>query len=118
MGTDPGAASSAGARHDRHHRAAGAETRPARARMVSTARDCASGCVRTEECRCTPAQRARYLARIPQWLLDRVDLFLREVTVAEPDPSLPSWNRCGTASPKPENARATVGVPVAGLDAR
>ncbi|WP_410570306.1 ATP-binding protein [Amycolatopsis sp. cmx-4-61] len=70
--------------------AAGAETHPAGARMVFTARDCASGCVRIEECRCTPAQRARYLARIPLWLLDRVDLFLREVTVAEPDPSLPS----------------------------
>lgn len=70
--------------------AAGAEARPAGARMVFTARDCLCGSVRTKKCRCTPAQRARYLARIPQWLLDRVDLFLREVTVAEPDPSLPS----------------------------
>ncbi|WIY05569.1 ATP-binding protein [Amycolatopsis mongoliensis] len=70
--------------------AAGAEARPAGARMVFTARDCLCGSVRTKNCRCTPAQRARYLARIPQWLLDRVDLFLREVTVAEPDPSLPS----------------------------
>jgi magnesium chelatase family protein len=69
---------------------AGAETRPAGARMVLTARDCLCGSVRTEKCRCTPAQRARYLARIPQWLLDRVDLFVREVTVAEPHPSLPS----------------------------
>ncbi|WP_103337712.1 ATP-binding protein [Amycolatopsis sp. CA-126428] len=70
--------------------AAGTEARPAGARMVFTARDCLCGNVRTEKCRCTPAQRARYLARIPQWLLDRVDLFLREVTIAEPDPSLPS----------------------------
>jgi magnesium chelatase family protein len=70
--------------------AAGAEFRPAGARMVFTARDCLCGSVRTEECRCTPQQRARYLARIPLWLLDRVDLFVREVTVAEPDPSPPS----------------------------
>ncbi|MFJ7212701.1 ATP-binding protein [Amycolatopsis sp. NPDC098790] len=70
--------------------AAGAETRPAGARMVFTARDCLCGSIRTEDCRCTPAQRAGYLARIPQWLLDRVDLFLRKVTVAEPHPSLPS----------------------------
>ncbi|WP_410598041.1 ATP-binding protein [Amycolatopsis sp. lyj-23] len=62
--------------------AAGAETRPAGARMVFTARDCLCGSVRTKTCRCTPAQRARYLARIPLWLLDRVDLFLQEVTVA------------------------------------
>ncbi len=70
--------------------AAGAEARPAGARMVFTARDCLCGSIRTEECRCTLAQRAPYLARIPLWLLDRVDLFVREVTVAEPDPSLPS----------------------------
>ncbi|MEV6871696.1 ATP-binding protein [Amycolatopsis sp. NPDC051128] len=70
--------------------AAGAESRPAGARMVFTARDCLCRCVRTEDCRCTPQQRARYLARIPLWLLDRTDLFLRQVTVAEPDPSLPS----------------------------
>ncbi|MEV4049561.1 ATP-binding protein [Amycolatopsis sp. NPDC049688] len=70
--------------------AAGAESRPAGARMVFIARDCPSSSVRTKKCRCTPAQRARYLARIPQWLLDRVDLFVRQVTVAEPDPSLPS----------------------------
>jgi magnesium chelatase family protein len=70
--------------------AAGDETRPAGARVVFTARDCLCASVRTKKCRCTPAQRARYLARIPQWLLNRVDLFVREVTVAEPDPSLPS----------------------------
>ncbi|WIX85771.1 ATP-binding protein [Amycolatopsis sp. DG1A-15b] len=70
--------------------AAGAESRPAGARVVFTARDCLCGSVRAKKCRCTPAQRARYLARIPLWLLDRVDLFVREVTVAEPDPSLPS----------------------------
>jgi magnesium chelatase family protein len=70
--------------------AGGAESRPAGARMVFTARDCLCGCVRTEDCRCTPQQRARYLARIPLWLLDRTDLFVRQVTVTEPDPSLPS----------------------------
>lgn len=70
--------------------AAGAESRPAGARMVFTARDCRCGSARVQDCRCTPAQRARYLAQIPQWLLDRVDLFLREVTVDQPDPSLPS----------------------------
>ena len=70
--------------------AAVAESRPAGARVVFTARDCLCGSVRTEECRCTPAQRARYLARMPLWLLDRVDLFVRQVIVAEPDPSLPS----------------------------
>jgi magnesium chelatase family protein len=70
--------------------AGGAESRPAGARMVFTARDCLCGCVRTADCRCTPRQRALYLARIPLWLLDRTDLFVRQVTVAEPDPSLPS----------------------------
>jgi magnesium chelatase family protein len=70
--------------------AGGAESRPAEARMVFTARDCLCGCVRTQDCRCTPQQRARYLARIPLWLLDRTDLFVRQVTVAEPDPPLPS----------------------------
>ncbi|MFJ9782546.1 ATP-binding protein [Amycolatopsis sp. NPDC101161] len=70
--------------------AAGAGSRPAGARMVFTARDCLCGSARAEDCRCTPAQRARYFAWIPLWLLDRVDLFVRAVTVAKPDPSLPS----------------------------
>ncbi|MEA5367223.1 ATP-binding protein [Amycolatopsis sp., V23-08] len=52
--------------------------------------DCLCGSVRPEDCRCTPTLRARYLARIPLWLLDRVDLFVRDVIVAEPEPSLPS----------------------------
>ncbi|WP_372667942.1 ATP-binding protein [Amycolatopsis kentuckyensis] len=70
--------------------AAGTGSHPAGARIVFTTRDCLCGSARAEECRCPPAQRARHLARIPLWLLDRVDFFVREVTVAEPDPSLPS----------------------------
>ncbi|MFJ7219425.1 ATP-binding protein [Amycolatopsis sp. NPDC098790] len=63
---------------------------PAAARMVFTARDCICGSTRTEDCRCTTQQRAWYLARIPLWLIDRIDLFVRHVTVAESDSPLPS----------------------------
>ncbi|MGW5743738.1 ATP-binding protein [Amycolatopsis sp. NPDC003861] len=95
---------------------AGAETRPAGARMVFTARDCSCGCVRAKECRCTPAQRARYLARIPLWLLDRVDLFVRTVTVAEPDVSLPSLEslRDSVARARERARRRWGSVPVPG----
>ncbi len=58
--------------------------------MVLTARDCLRGCARIEHCRSTPAQGARYLALVPQWLLDCADLFFSEVTVDEPHSSLPS----------------------------
>ncbi|WP_370973496.1 ATP-binding protein [Amycolatopsis sp. cg9] len=69
--------------------AGGATSRPAGPRTVFTVRDCLCGYAQAENCRCTPRRRARYLARIPLWLLDCTDLFVRQVTVAVPDPSPP-----------------------------
>lgn len=49
---------------------------PARFQLVLTSRPCPCGRFQAggSDCTCSPALRRRYLSRIPQWLLDRVDL--------------------------------------------
>ncbi len=62
-------------------------TMPASACVVFTARDCPGRCSRACACTCSPGDRARYLDRIPRWLLAGTDLFVHRLTLLDPDPS-------------------------------
>jgi magnesium chelatase family protein len=57
-------------------RAAGTASFPARFQLVAAANPCRRGCVSLATCACSPAERARYLARLSRPLLDRIDLHL------------------------------------------
>jgi magnesium chelatase family protein len=57
-------------------RAAGTATFPARFQLVAAANPCRRGCPSLLACACSPAERARYLARLSRPLLDRIDLHL------------------------------------------
>lgn len=47
---------------------------PARIQRVAAANPCRRGCAALDRCRCTPADRQRYLGKISRPLLDRIDL--------------------------------------------
>ncbi|MBM3220964.1 MAG: YifB family Mg chelatase-like AAA ATPase [Candidatus Rokubacteria bacterium] len=47
---------------------------PARIQLVAAANPCRRGCAALDRCRCTPAERQRYLGKISRPLLDRIDL--------------------------------------------
>ena len=57
-------------------RAAGTASFPARFQLVAAANPCRRGCSALPTCTCSPAERARYLARLSRPLLDRIDLHL------------------------------------------
>jgi len=57
-------------------RAAGTASFPARFQLVAAANPCRRGCASLATCACSPAERARYLARLSRPLLDRIDLHL------------------------------------------
>ena len=57
-------------------RAAGTASFPARFQLVAAANPCRRGCASIPTCACSPAERARYLARLSRPLLDRIDLHL------------------------------------------
>ena len=57
-------------------RAAGTASFPARFQLVAAANPCRRGCASLPTCACSPAERARYLARLSRPLLDRIDLHL------------------------------------------
>ena len=57
-------------------RAAGTASFPARFQLVAAANPCRRGCAGLSTCTCSPAERARYLARLSRPLLDRIDLHL------------------------------------------
>src|SRR5699024_4668571 len=58
------------------HRARGVTRYPARFQLVLAANPCPCGKAfgRGDECRCTPLQRRRYLARLSGPVLDRIDM--------------------------------------------
>ena len=55
-------------------RAGAASEFPARFQLVAAANPCRRGCPSLDACLCTPAERGRYLGRLSQPLLDRIDL--------------------------------------------
>jgi magnesium chelatase family protein len=55
-------------------RAGGSLTFPARFQLIAATNPCRRGCPSFEACVCTPPERQRYLGKISQPLLDRVDL--------------------------------------------
>ena len=55
-------------------RAAGSASFPARFQLVAAANPCRRGCPSLDRCLCTPTERSRYLGRLSQPLLDRIDL--------------------------------------------
>ena len=57
-------------------RSAGTASFPARFQLVAAANPCRRGCASLPTCACSPAERARYLARLSRPLLDRIDLHL------------------------------------------
>jgi magnesium chelatase family protein len=79
-------------------RAAGTASFPARFQLVAAANPCRRGCASLATCACSPAERARYLARLSRPLLDRIDLHLdipplpyaqlAEVSAAEPSAAI------------------------------
>jgi len=62
-------------------RAAGTASFPARFQLVAAANPCRRGCASLPSCACSPAERARYLARLSRPLLDRIDLHLEIPTL-------------------------------------
>ena len=73
-------------------RAAGSAAFPARFQLVGAANPCRRGCRSVETCGCTPAERERYLGRLSEPLLDRIDLHveLTAVSYAELDTDAPA----------------------------
>jgi magnesium chelatase family protein len=57
-------------------RVGGSARFPAGFQLVAAANPCRRGCPAVEVCRCRPAERERYLARLSGPLLDRIDLHL------------------------------------------
>ncbi len=57
-------------------RTAGSAAFPARFQLIGAANSCRRGCPSIQACGCSPAERARYLARLSRPLLDRIDLHL------------------------------------------
>jgi magnesium chelatase family protein len=55
-------------------RARGIGDYPARFQLVAAANPCRRGCPSLDRCLCTPTERSRYLGRLSQPLLDRIDL--------------------------------------------
>jgi len=66
-------------------RAAGTASFPARFQLVAAANPCRRGCATLPACACSPAERARYLARLSRPLLDRIDLHLEIPTLPQPE---------------------------------
>jgi len=65
-------------------RAGGSLTFPARVQLVAATNPCRRGCPSFEACVCTPPERQRYLGKISQPLLDRIDLHV-EVPALAPE---------------------------------
>ncbi|HET8575951.1 MAG TPA: YifB family Mg chelatase-like AAA ATPase [Methylomirabilota bacterium] len=76
-------------------RTAGSAAFPARFQLVAAANPCRRGCPSVQTCGCSPAERARYLARLSRPLLDRIDLHLEIPAV--PYPQLAA-SACGESS--------------------
>ncbi len=66
-------------------RARGGAEFPARFQLVGAANPCRRGCPTLDRCLCTPGERQRYLARLSEPLLDRIDLHVEVPAVAPAD---------------------------------